>query len=235
MGLSIAYQLGLPAETPRHEVIERVERLRAWAAALPFTLVTELFEGDADPPGDRHEGAITAQGWFRSWAHLTVATDEELEGGAEPGRALDAIGFVVFPGEQCEPVALGMVWAPRRDESWSPLPDQSSEWRWLSVCKTQYASVVSEEHFVRCHTAVISLLDQAARLGFSVAVTDESGYWESRDADQLVAQVQKMNRLVARLGGALHDALGDEHKVVGPIFDHPDFERLETEPLPPPV
>ena len=38
-----------------------------------------------------------------------------------------------------------------------------------------------------------------------------------------------MNRLVARFAGAFHDAAPDVH-AEAPIFEHPDFERLETEP-----
>jgi hypothetical protein len=40
-----------------------------------------------------------------------------------------------------------------------------------------------------------------------------------------------MNGLIARLGGALHDAIGQDHSVEAAIFEHPEFERLEMEPL----
>jgi hypothetical protein len=37
---------------------------------------------------------------------------------------------------------------------------------------------------------------------------------------------------VARFAGAFHDAAPDMHAEAA-IFEHPDFERLKTEPLPP--
>ena len=40
-----------------------------------------------------------------------------------------------------------------------------------------------------------------------------------------------MNGLIAQLGGALHDAIGQDHSVEAAIFEHPEFERLEMEPL----
>ena len=64
-------------------------------------------------------------------------------------------------------------------------------------------------------------------------VHDETGYWESRDADALVERVNDMNRIVARVAGAITDAVrragGDSRQLQGAIFEHPDFERLETE------
>jgi hypothetical protein len=60
-----------------------------------------------------------------------------------------------------------------------------------------------------------------------VDVTDEGEYWDARSEAVLVAAVTKMNRLVAKLGGALSDALGDGHSVQAEIFKHRRFERLE--------
>ena len=229
MGLSIAYQLNLPAATPRAVVEERLVELRDCARCLPFTLVTDLMEtraGDTLGPAPR---PLELEFCFRSWAAITLDT-EDGTGDELP----DAVGFLVIPGRKCEPLAIGMAWAPARDDNWSPLPDQPYCWSWQSVCKTQYASMVSSEHFVQCHTSIVALLDAAATLGFQVRVVDEGGYWESRDVDRLLAEVERMNRLVAALAGGLHDAIGAEHSIEAPIFEHPDFERLETKGMPPP-
>ena len=40
-----------------------------------------------------------------------------------------------------------------------------------------------------------------------------------------------LNRVVARFAGALHDTVSPHHRAEGAIFEHPDFERLETERL----
>lgn len=67
-------------------------------------------------------------------------------------------------------------------------------WYWQSFCKTQYASAASEEHFLSCHRMVVSLLDEAKRIGFEVAVHCEGSYWDTRDAEQLLAEVRPANR-----------------------------------------
>ncbi|MEO7998933.1 MAG: hypothetical protein ABI852_15890, partial [Gemmatimonadaceae bacterium] len=99
-----------------------------------------------------------------------------------------------------------------------------ADWFWYCCCKTQYASTVSEAHFIACHTSLVQMLDRAVKCGIDVVVHDEAQYWETRDNAQLVASVRKMNTLVAGFAGRLSDALGD---VRAPIFDHPRFERLE--------
>ena len=40
-----------------------------------------------------------------------------------------------------------------------------------------------------------------------------------------------MNRIMAHFAGALHDAISPEHSVQAAIFEHPDFEHLEMEPV----
>jgi len=224
MGLSIAYQLSLPAATNRASVIALLTRLRERALTLPVNLVTDMLACDAgDALGSPGGSGVPLEFWFRSWAALTL----DPEGGSE---LPDANGFIVSPGDECEPAAFGVARTPPYDRHWchqyGPLG-----WWWHSVTKTQYASVVSAEHFVRCHSVVVTLLDAARELGFEVQVFDEGGYWESRDADRLLAHVDRMNRLVAGLAGAVHDRLGRDHSVEAPIFAHPDFERLETRPV----
>ena len=65
-----------------------------------------------------------------------------------------------------------------------------------------------------------------------MCVRDEAGYFESRDTTELLQRVAEMNRIVARFAGAFSDAFaeagGDTKQVQGAIFEHPDFERLET-------
>ena len=89
---------------------------------------------------------------------------------------------------------------------------------------------MSDEHLIHCHTTLVALLDEAIQLGFEVTVRDETHYWETRDADRLVAEVREMNRIVARIAGAMHDAVGEEARTEGAIFQHPWFEELESEP-----
>ena len=175
MGLSIAYQLTLPAATDRATVEDRVRQLRRRALRLPFQLVCDMMSTTAgDTLGGLDGAPVTVEFWFRSWASLTLSSYDEDGGGSDV--LPDSVGFIVLPGQECEPAAFGMAWAPPRDANWTPLPDQPMSWCWQSVCKTQYASIVSLEHFVRCHTSIVALLDAAAELGFGVTVHDEGEY-----------------------------------------------------------
>lgn len=229
MGLTIHFDLGLPAAVSRAEAVERLRTLQAGAMSRQCDFVGPIFETHAgeslgDWPGDRRE----IEQCFRTWAWLQLDGAQPADSGE--GELLpDAVGFVVVTGKNCEPAMFGLAWVPPRDAEFNLLANEPPAWRWHYACKTQYASISGDDHFVKCHTTLIALLDEAARLGFEVAVEDEGGFWETRDVDRLLASVQEMNRIVARFGGALHDAIGSRHSVEGAIFGHPDFERLEME------
>ena len=93
-------------------------------------------------------------------------------------------------------------------------------------------STTLDHHVEARHTAdptLVALLEEAIQLGFDVTVRDETHYWETRDTNVLVAEVREMNRIIAPVAGAMHDAVGDRARTEGAIFDHPEFERLESE------
>ena len=114
---------------------------------------------------------------------------------------------------------------PPENEDGDPLHGEPHVWHWHACCKTQYASVLGDDHLVRCHTSLVALLDQAAELEFEVTVRDETHYWETRDTSVLLAEVREMNRIVAHIAGAFHDALREHGHVAGAIFEHPEFTR----------
>ena len=124
--------------------------------------------------------------------------------GARTDLLPDAVGFAVKPGDYCEAATFGLAWAPPKDEDGNRLHDEPYIWHWHTVCKTQYASVISDEHLIRCHTSLVALLDRAPALGLGVTVRDETHYWETRDTGRLLAEVREMNRIVARFAGACH-------------------------------
>ena len=228
MGLTLHFNLSLPASTPREEVAEQFRRLRAAASRLPFEAVGPVTSTVAGEPLGDGTGVPDGLSYlFRLWASLQL--DPSTSGDHDDEVLPEAIGFSVIPGTQCEPAMFGLAFVPPRDEQWRSLHDQPSVWSWQCSCKTQYASNESDDHFIKCHTALVALLDEAVNIGLIVDVMDEGGYWESRDVDRLLAEVQTMNRIVARFGGALDDAIGAEHSIEAPIFEHPNFERLEME------
>lgn len=242
MGLTISYDLSLPAGTPEVEVYRLLAKLRDEAAALPFQATSDivrLTEQDLDRPSpmrglafERLEDVVDVGGRFvrdelyRKSRGLDVehAPDEEYFYVEAPdGLPVVVIGFAVAPGAGSEPASFAL----------SKLiePDTASRWSWQCFCKTQYASAHGDDHFVKCHTSVVALLDAAQRIGIACNVYDETGFYESRDESQLLASVDKMNRLIAQLAGQLSDAYveagGDSRQVQGEIFRHPAFERLE--------
>lgn len=251
MGLHLCYDLSLPAEATEAEAHAAMEQLRAGALELPFDEVSALVERDeqalAAPSPlrglrfDRIEDVVDVSARLVRDALYgemlrDLAQDGSMgEGGqgrvgawvATPNNVpVTAIGFAIDPGRGSEPASFGLV---RLNAS-----SGRTRWWWHWCCKTQYASVVSNAHLVRCHTGLVAVLDAAAALGFGMEVRDEAGYWPMRDEAQLIANVAEMNRMVAGFAGAFTDAVrdagGDSRTVGGAIFSHPDYERLETDP-----
>ena len=232
MGLHICYDLRLPGDTTDEDAVRLLEGLRVHALTLGVastTPVSRLTGGDVSLDHDRWER------WSVPWLLHVVSRGirEERDGAAlpmdEPDR-LAVAGFLMHPGEGSEAAAFGVV-RPCLAEppANAERTDEWQNWFWHSCCKTQYASTVSDEHLLHCHRSVVRMLEEAQRIGFGVTVRDETHYWETRSTERLLLEVRNMNRVVARIAGAFHDAVSPQQRVEGAIFEHPDFERLETE------
>lgn len=223
MGLHICYELALPGGTATKRVLMLLRELHSNAARLDFDRVTEIreFRGEACALGPEDNC------WSDPWPlfkvsvmkHATRAGDADRETLVRPDYAA---GFLVLPGRRCEAAAFGFSYGP-------PLaPVRTPGWHWHYCCKTQYASVVSETHFLRCHLGLLELLDSAAELGIEVTVRDETGYHEHRDEKRLMETVHAENQLIARIAGQFADALDPKYvRVLAPIFEHPRFEEIE--------
>lgn len=239
MGLHLCYELSLAADVPEVDVARLISALRERAVALPFDRVSESVRLTEQALAGPFPLRGLAYERLEDVAHVVaVLTREELyrrrlgvpaEAGytkvdVPAGVPTVARGFAVALGRGCEPAAFGVAQLVGGGHEPSP-------WWWHRCCKTQYASVLGDEHLLRCHGSLAELLDAAAALGFDVVVRDEAGYWESRDPRQLAEAVAEMNRVVARFAGkitdAMRDAGADGRQVKGAIFEHPDFERLE--------
>ena len=238
MGLTIHYELRAPAGETEFIARERLAALRARALELPFRGVSELVQySETDLTGPwpmkglafpRLEDVVYAAARseradiYRQGS--AIAEDDCTRLDVPLAFPIYAVGFAVAPGPGSEPAAFGLA---------TLRPPGTLGWSWHSFCKTQYASVHGDENLLRCHQSLIALLDSARMLGVEVSVHDETGYWDSRDSDQLLERVADMNRIVARFGGAfvdhVRDAGVDSRQVEGAIFEHPDFERLESE------
>jgi hypothetical protein len=139
--------------------------------------------------------------------------------------------FSAWPGEECEVANFGLALYPETtDTEEGTLPTGLSGWLWGSFCKTQYASnpdAGGMANFVRCHVAVIRLLDRAKEMGILEAVKDESEFWKNRDVKGLVETVGQWNTQVAGLVGQFYDRTGGN--IVAPITGYPNFEHLKAE------
>ncbi len=217
MGLHLNYELRLDASTPEEVVVEKLRQLQAYASSLPLASVSP-FVSEATAESDEEQRWLARLQW---WAGI-VATPTEDDEFPLQGEEFSVQGFWVNPGEGSEPASFALQ---RRYDVSGVLAD----WYWCCYCKTQYASTVSDEHFVTVHTALVRVLDEAVRLGIQADVVDEASYWETRDEARLLSEVQTMNRLVARIAGKLSDAIGNGHDVRASIFEHPQFEHLEMD------
>jgi hypothetical protein len=207
MGLHLNYELRLPERTSAEDVDRVLGALHAFASTLPFAEVTFVAKPEQEDD------------WLSFWASL-IADPYAEDGARLIGDADTARGFLVNAGRGCETATFGFLFRADSEAA-------HGEWFWYCFCKTQYAAVVSDDHLVTCHTSLVAVLDHAITLGVDVTVRDETHYWETRDSGRLIDEVRAMNGIIAAIAGKLSDAMGPEHTLQAPIFDHPNFERLE--------
>ena len=225
MGLTIHYGLRSDAISPE-QARQQVEQLRQAALDLAMSEVGEV----VDIAGTAYD--------------LSTAKDESLRWLLVQARRMVSIGktfrllvpirvfaFSAWPGDECEVASFGLAIYPDTIETEEgTLSTGLSGWSWGSFCKTQYASnpdVGGVANFVRCHLAVIRLLDQAKVMGVLESVKDESHFWEDRDVKALAETVGKWNVHIAGLVGQYYDRTGGN--IVAPIIDYPNFEHLEAD------
>ncbi|MGA2621590.1 MAG: hypothetical protein ABSF26_28650 [Thermoguttaceae bacterium] len=166
--------------------------------------------------------------WLITQAHCMVDLGEA---GYRPVPPTHFFAFSAWPGDECEVANLGLATYPEVSETTDgTLPTGVSGWRWHSFCKTQFSSnpsVGGTANFVRCHLAVIRLLDEAKSLGILESVKDEGGFWEKRDVKALVESVGRWNSFIAGIVGQIKDQF--HGLTIAPITDFPSFEHLEAE------
>ncbi|MBI5818296.1 MAG: hypothetical protein HZA88_04850 [Verrucomicrobia bacterium] len=141
------------------------------------------------------------------------------------------IAFTAWPGDGCEESNIGLCHYPSEivHPRFGTLKTKLSGWQWSSFCKTQYASnpdCGGVANFLRCHLAVIALLDKAKEVGCLEEVSDEGKFWDNRIVEALVKEIGSWNQMLAALGGKLKDMVGDG--IVSAIHEFPNFEQLEA-------
>ena len=218
MGLTLHFEFRLPGTHSPERVEEKLGKLREFALTTRADFVTPiLFIAAERPTTPQHDNGIELARLFDVWVEVMSDVSHDGSHTAFQYDPDSTLGFAVNPGEGCEPALFGFV---RRHDPSKGL----DEWFWQNSCKTQFASAESEEHFVACHTRLVTILDHAIALGIDVTVFDEGEYWDSRDVSVLLKELRKMNHIVAMVAGKISDA---GHDVKSPIFEYRNFERLE--------
>jgi len=240
MGLTIHYGLKSSTRSPK-KVREMVAQLRGRALDLPFSQVDDIVELSGEGCNfDGHDQDDPLR-WLLIQAGQYIV--RQASGGGEHHYRVaptHVIAFGTLPGEGCESANFGLCRYPAIIEvTDSNLPHRTkrirtglSGWRWSSFCKTQYASnsrFGGVENFLRCHLAVIKMLDHAKTLGILEEVCDEGNFWKDRDVRALAKQVGEWNEMTAAFFGELKDLLGDHgDQLEAAITKFPNFEHLEA-------
>lgn len=221
MGLTIHYTLSCPDTLTDAEASALVHAAQRKAAVLVRRL--GLARIDAVQPIDTthplHRSYIMEEHKNKTLCHAV--------------HPLYGWMFFVHPGEGCDLASFGLCRYPAEIKiSGRMRPTNRPAWSYSGFCKTQYASLHGEKHFLKCHSGVIDLLLLWEGLRAGLKIEDEGRYWPGRDEKNLLAHVGQLNRMTAALGGALKDAMGESVIAVqSPIFEHRQFETLEAEGL----
>lgn len=226
MGLTIHYQLQSANRSPV-KARQLVEQLRQKALDLPFKEVGEIVEISGDTADYDKLDKDDPNRWLLIQAGQYVVRD----GRHYRITPTQVIAFSTLPGDGSEEANFGLAVYPKTIEvDGKKLRTNLGNWSWSSFCKTQYASnpeCGGVENFLRCHLAVVKLLDAAAEIGILKEVSDEGDYWGKRDIKALAAEVGDWNTMIAGWAGRLKDSFGDG--VISEIAKFPNFEHLEAE------
>ena len=229
MGLTIHYDLKADTRSPT-KARRLVDDLRCKALDLPFQEVDEVVEFSGEEADFNKVDRDDPNRWclIQSSRHVNVGDRCYT---VMPTRL---IAFSTYPGEGCEQANFGLATYPATiqvEVDWKPKTIRTGlgGWSWSSFCKTEYASnpdCGGLENFLRCHLAVVKLLDHAKELGILKEVADEGDYFTNRDLKSLADEVGRWNTLIAGFAGRMKDAFGEG--LESEIAKFPDFEHLEA-------
>jgi len=228
MGLTIHYGLQADYNNPKR-ARQLIEQLRQKALDLPFKEVGAIM----DMSGDAADFEKLPQDDPNRW--LAVQAGQYVERGNTHYRVTPnrLIAFSTWPGEGAEEANFGLAAYPKTIQvDGRRLQTKLRDWTWGSFCKTQYASnpeCGGVENFLRCHLAVVKLLDYAAEFGILKDVSDEGGYWQNRDMEALAKEVGQWNGMLAAVMGRIKDSLGEGMAIESEIAKFPNFEHLEAQ------
>ena len=184
------------------------------ALELPFNAVGEVVEfvgADADYERYKHSDSLP---WLLRQAVEVIWSDDDSHFDVTPEHV---IAFSTNPGEGCNAASFGLALHPAN------IHTGLHGWSWSGHCRTVSASnsgCGGMENFLRCHLAIVKLLDHADELGIVKEVLDEGTYWEKRNIQELAAEVTRWNCLLV--------GVTDQSIVEAEIAKLPNYEYLEA-------
>jgi len=201
MGLTIHYKMRFKGS--KEELAKALERVRQKCLDLPFEEVgevetTEITQTMIDDWNETQQSGnfpnYTADDWkkidaFREkWDVDTWTMIQATKDGND--KAKENVRFLVCPGEGSETCELSFFKTRR-----------AQYFRCSGFCKTQYAT-----HFVRCHLALVKMIDACKEEGIDVYdVDDEGNYYETRDLQKLAESLNKSTGVIKSVGSLLRD------------------------------
>ncbi len=220
--------------------------LRQKALDLPFDAVSEIqtFEG-AD--ADYNNATDPALRWLLcrggGYTPSTMLYDRRgykvnLSFSIAPTRQSV---FSIDVGEGCESLEIGFAEYPAKlvqedyslyryqwDKSWRPYTYKVPNHRgkWSSFCKTEYAYNQGPAHFLRCHLAIVALLDHAKAMKVLKRVHDEGEFWETRSIQTLFQSIGESHAMIAAVHSALQQ-MGTPME--SPVQSDPNYLSLAEE------
>ena len=182
MRILIQYSLSLK-NTNYSAARDIVKALHAKAEQLPVPAIQEIIEIDPSMDSICTERRL----------YLAVASKITFENGKwrrkVPGYV---VAFAMIPGIHSECAIFGLACTLPNESRCLPGPPRI-DFEWKGFCKTieigKKPNVTDLYLSIKAHLSVVSVLDAAAKLGFTVSVEDDSGYWQSRDVESLVIQL----------------------------------------------
>ena len=219
MGLTIHYSLKSGTRGPT-KARELVAQLRSRALDLPFEEVGEIIELSGSACDFNQLDQNHPHRWLLIQAGQYV-DDPKHQGYSYGVTPTNVIAFSTWPGQGCEQANFGLCRYPAAIQADDPIctwqrrtiRTKLTGWSWGSFCKTQYASEPEcggVPHFLRCHLAVVKMLDHAKAIGILEGVSDEGGFWERRDVKALARNVGEWNAMLDALTGQLRQWFGPD-------------------------
>ncbi|GAP99658.1 hypothetical protein [Leptolyngbya sp. NIES-2104] len=220
MGLNISYEFSITATVEQARAI--VTALRDLALDLSFAQVDEWVELQGEACHFDMEDLDDPYVFLKLRGIKPV---EIAMNGMSWRSSTYLIAFDTLPGQGSETAAFGLATHSEIGET--------NDWIWTGFCKTQYASnpqYGGQENFLRCHLAIVKILDEAQKLGVCCEVDDEGNYWKTRNIATLMAALSAENIFMATTMGAIKDTIDPSSATLeAPILAYPNFEQLEAE------